>query len=166
MVYQGTIRSRETIFSADSIDSSISFPVKEYDFKSAFSSGAFANRRSANQHLLDILNAEVHEISQKYLYGIAGVWGYTESRSGAAFDRVPVRAVDLFLYSHESNWDANPEVSARLYIEGKRVTDSPVTTCESMTVILGEEGKLRRRSPNLETFIVDWPDISPLGPTE
>ena len=80
-------------------------------------------------------------------------------------DRYGVKAMDLFLYSREPNWKTNPVMLASVYNDGSLVKTPSETTCETMTIILGEEGKLRRRCQNLDEFIGSWPDIQPLGPT-
>lgn len=152
MGYDGSIISREVVKSKNG------FPVKLYNFKSAFATGAFSNARSAKQYLLDVLNKQLMDSAKSYSFGIGMSWGRVETDSTAT------KCLDLLRYTKEDAWDINPAVDSRVYKDSVLDTGREVT-CETGTIVLGEEGKLRRKCKNLDEFLGSWPDLQSLGPT-
>lgn len=163
MAYENTIHSRTVVKTPEG------FPTKLYNFRCAFDSGAFPDQASTRQYLLAALHQELLADSQRFAFAIGAAWGFVDKDSRAPVgDELPIKALDLFLYSKEDNWKTNPEVTARVYqspTEARRVDNPSATTCESSLIILGEEGKLRRRTLSLDAYMEEmWPDIRPLGP--
>jgi hypothetical protein len=151
--YADSIHSRELVRSDDG------FPVKLYNFKSALDSDAWPDIDSIKESLLKILKWSIHyKISKspsRYAIGLS--WGY--------FERIPVRAFDVCSYKFSKSWNEdNPDVDMQVFKNGYESMWTNKKICETGTIILGEEAKLRRKTGSLEEFLNKWPFLGDLGP--
>lgn len=130
------------------------FPVKLYDFQSA--KKAFSSPMEVEVDLLRTMDIIKHPaFSQPYTFSIALAWGLMENEK-------PIKAFDVFSYKFDKAWnECNPEVDIFNIKNGATSTGN---MCETGTIILGEEGKLRRKTKSLPEYLEQWPDIGDLGP--
>ena len=117
---------------------------------SAFNAGDYA------KEVLGSLDGRVHGA---FDYFLAVAWGNEESGQ---------KVLDLFGFSGIRDWQtSNPDVTAWIFADGIYVSPQPpnALTCGDALIMLGEEEKYRRTTPDLETYLLGSPHLGPLEPT-
>lgn len=154
MIYAGSIHSRELVITPTD------YPIKLYNFKSALDI-AFPNRVRARQELLKAFEC-FPMLSNGFDYSIAATWGYL--LEGKA-DHKGVKAFDVFSYKFDKPWvECNPSVNGWCIRDLSYSPDDRDIMCETLSIILGKEAELRRRTSDKKKFLKKWPNIGELGP--
>lgn len=162
MAFEGSIYASEVVRTPKG------FPTKLYTFTSALHSFdsyvpeeySLTNREcqiAVKQKLLNILAKYPKISSAPHLYAIAAAWGQIiDDKRNSNFD--------IASYRFDRPWKiCNPDRDSWVFSNGVEI-ESPEVTCETTDIFIGEEGKLRRKSENLEQFLSYWPDLGDLGP--
>ncbi len=148
--YTGSVNSRELV-KTDS-----GFPIKLYNFRSALT--AYPNTDAIKRSLKEVSAIYPEIFSNPYLYSIALAWAYRENKK-------QVGAFDIFGYKFDKHWrKCNPDVDPYVIKDGIYDPTDKTVTCETGTIVLGAEGKLRRLCKGLNQFLNRWPNIGELGP--
>lgn len=164
MNYAGSIHSRELV-KTFLLFSEEAYTVKLYRFTKAMEEGVFKNKESANEYLIDTLvnHPQVYRGSE---YSIAFAWGPLPGDEAGTSLGIKRKALDILSYKFGKPWtECNPDVSGWTFRERNRCGNVDLL-CETGTIILGEEAKLRRTTASKQEFLNKWPDIGDLGPIE
>ena len=107
---------------------------------------------AAKDHLFDVLHSNSH-LLEGVDFMIAALWG-NEGK----------KIVDLFRYADVvSDWNDNPGnpdfLEPLVFKNGFYIPSARVRTCEDSIIVLGAEGKHRRKSRDMEQYMALSPDI-------
>lgn len=162
MIGDGTVQSRGLLR-----DNRIGMPIKAYVFAHEFDR-LFGTTQDALREISRALHRhpsalQCPESGRPYLYAVSFPWGYIEHGG-------PVRKVDFYGFDFDKPWgECNPEWDPYIFRDGI-LQPRGTKGCETGLIILGEEGKLRRRlaeyGKDLTHYTQRWPDIGRLGPLD
>ena len=118
--------------------------------------------------LQGMLQCARHKIP-KFDYILAIMWGDLDPKATTCAGGY--RMIDCFGYSgvpkDPAEWPGNPDVENWMEKEGLLVRKNKITlggtTCEDSVIVLGEEGKHRRRCSNIREYVITPPHIKGLG---
>jgi hypothetical protein len=152
--FTNSILSREVVKGNNAV------PVKLYNFKSSLD--VFPSTLEIRKDLLEMMGVLKHRSfsADDYKYAIAMAWGYKQKCCDKTEE--PIKAFDIFSFKFDKPWnECNPEVDVCCL---KNLSADRSVMCETGTIILGEEGKFRRTTKDLEDYLSSWPSIGELGP--
>ncbi len=112
---------------------------------------------SADRHAQEVIAELAFFAGFDYFLGV--LWGD---------QRREQRMFELWGFSDIRNWkESNPDVAYWQFRNGIATPYIASTglTCGDTLIMLGEEEKYRRTTPNLETYLRGSPDLGPLEPT-
>ena len=160
--YTGVIYSRELICMPDQKDNvrigkqvmTPGFPVKFYVFTQAVDQLGSDAAQIGNNCLLKLCST--YPLLTKGSFAIANFWSLPEHNIQYG--------LDIFNYEFQGDWStANPLIHGTTFENGEKNIPA---SCETMAIILGKEGELRRNTKSLEEYLSQWPDLGDLGPVK
>jgi|SRR3989344_6176128 len=114
---------------------------------------------NAGDYAKEVLGNLNRRVCSAFDYFLAVAWGDEQSEK---------RVLDLFGFNGIRDWQTgNPNVRAWIFADGIYVSPQPpnALTCGDALIMLGEEERYRRTTPDLETYLLGSPHLGSLGPT-